>query len=81
MIIKENRTISYIGTVDLSNDEDMNLVKGIRRLVKEANSKKAFGPKCMYVKLQGRGPRPTRRYHLSLPLSLADRADVYLYGR
>jgi hypothetical protein len=82
MIIKENRTVSYLGTVDLSNDEDMSLVKGIRRLVKEANKKQAFGKKPMYVKLQGRGPRlGVYRYNQSLPLSLSKTADVYLYGR
>jgi hypothetical protein len=82
MIIKENRTVSYIGTVDLSNDEDMSLVKGIRSLVKEANKKQAFGKRPMYVKLQGRGPRlGIRRYNDSLPLTLSKTADVYLYAR
>jgi hypothetical protein len=82
MIIKENRSESYIGTIDLSNDEDVSLVKGIRKLVKEANLKRAFGPKAMYVKLQGRGPRlGVYQYNQSLPLSLSKTADVYLYGR
>jgi hypothetical protein len=82
MIIKENRSESYIGTIDLSNGEDVSLVKGIRKLVKEANRDKAFGPKAMYVKLQGRGPRlGVYQYNQSLPLSLSKTADVYLYGR
>jgi hypothetical protein len=82
MIIKENRTVSYIGTIDLSNNEDMSLVKGIRRLVKEANKKQEFGKRPMYVKLQGRGPRlGVYRYNQSLPLSLSKTADVYIYGR
>lgn len=82
MIIKQNRTASYIGTVDLSDQNDMSLVKGIRKLIKEANREKAFGPKPMYVKLQGRGPRlGIRRYNDSLPLTLSKTADVYLYGR
>jgi hypothetical protein len=81
MIIKENRTVSYIGTVDLSNNEDMSLVKGIRRLVKEANKKQAFGKKPMYVKLQGRGHRMgLYRYNQSLPLKFSDTADVYIYS-
>lgn len=82
MIIKENRTASYIGTVDLSDQNDMSLVKGIRKLVKEANQNRSFGPKSMYVKLQGRGPRlGKRRYNQSLPLQFAKTADVYIYGR
>lgn len=82
MIIKENRTASYIGTVDLADQEDMSLVKGIRKLVKEANQNRSFGPKSMYVKLQGRGPRlGKRRYNQSLPLRFAKTADVYIYGR
>lgn len=82
MIIKENRTDSYIATVNLSDIQDMNLVKNIRKLVSEANRVKAFGPRSMYVKLQGRGSRMgNRRYNQSLPLSCATTADVYLYGR
>jgi hypothetical protein len=82
MIIKENRTASYIGTVNLADQEDMSLVKGIRKLVKEANKDRAFGPKPMYVKLQGRGPRlGIYRYNQSLPLTFSKTADVYLYGR
>ena len=31
MIIKENRTDAYIGTVDLSDSHDMALVKNVRK--------------------------------------------------
>jgi hypothetical protein len=34
-----------------------------------------------YVKLQGRGARPSRRYHQALPLSMSTSADVYIYNR
>lgn len=81
MIINENRTDSYIGTVDLSDPQDLRMVENIRKMVKLANKEKRFGERAMYVKLQGRGPRPSRQYYQSLPLCLADRADVYLYGR
>lgn len=80
MIIKENRTASYIGTVNLADQEDMSLVRGIRKLIKEANQKRAFGPKPMYVKLQGRGHRMgVYRYHQSLPLKFSNTADIYIY--
>ena len=83
MIINTNRTDSYIGTVDLSNEGDMKLVAMSRKLVKEANLKlKESGKRPMYVKLQGRGPRlGVRRYNQSLPLQFAKTADVYIYTR
>lgn len=83
MIINANRTDSYIGTVDLSNEGDMKLVAMSRKLVKEANLKlKESGKRPMYVKLQGRGPRlGVRRYNQSLPLQFAKTADVYIYTR
>ena len=82
MIIKENRTDAYIGTVDLSDSHDMALVKNVRKMIAEANRVKAYGERSMYVKLQGRGHRMgKRRYNQSLPLSFAKTADVYIYGR
>lgn len=81
MIINENRTDSYIGTIDLSDPQDLRMVANIRKMVKLANKEKRYGDRPMYVKLQGRGPRPTRQFYQSLPLSLADRADVYIYSR
>ena len=52
------------------------------KLVKEANAQKSFGPKPMYIKLQGRGHRMgVRRYNDSLPLKFSDTADVYMYAR
>jgi hypothetical protein len=82
MVIKQNRSTSYIGTVDFSDPDDMNLIRMLRKMVREANRMKSYGPKSMYVKLQGRGPRlGVSRYNQSLPLSFAKMADVYLYGR
>lgn len=83
MIINENRTDAYMGTVDLSNEGDMKLVAMSRKLVKEANVKlKESGKRPMYIKLQGRGPRMgVRRYNQSLPLQFAKTADVYIYTR
>lgn len=83
MIIKENRTDSYIGTVDLSSDRDMLHVKLARNMVKEANTfLREKGERQLYVKLQGRGHRMgKRRYNQSLPLKFAKTADVYIYQR
>lgn len=76
------RTSAYRFTVRMINGsvhpEDRAAVDGIRTVVKLGNA--AFGTR-QYVKLQGRGPRPSRRYHQSLPLSMAESADVYVYNR
>lgn len=76
------RTSAYRFTVRMIDGqvapEDQAAVDGLRTVVKLGNS--AFGTR-KYVKLQGRGPRPTRRYHQSLPLSMAIAADVYVYDR
>ena len=79
------RTSAYKFTVRMVNGkvhpDDQASVDGLRTVVKLGNI--AFGdfePK-KYVKLQGRGPRPSRRYHQSLPLSMATSADVYVYVR
>lgn len=83
MMIKENRTDSYLGTVDLSNPSDMSMVKAVRRMVSDANAKlRESGKPSMYVKLQGRGYRMgNRSYNQSLPLKYAKTADVYVYTR
>lgn len=79
---RTNRTSAYRFTVRMVNGqvapEDQASVDGLRTVVKLGNS--AFDTR-QYVKLQGRGPRPTRRYHQSLPLSMAVSADVYVYDR
>lgn len=76
------RTSAYRFTVRMINGQvdpkDQAAVDGLRTVVKLGNS--AFGTQ-KYVKLQGRGPRPSRRYHQSLPLSMATSADVYVYDR
>lgn len=83
MMIKENRTDSYLGTVDLSDAKDMLMVKNVRKIVTDANVQlRASGKPALYVKLQGRGHRMgNRRYHNSLPLKYATSADVYVYTR
>jgi hypothetical protein len=72
------RTNAYVMTVDLvngkSNDETL---KALRKLVSAEN--KHLGT-TKYVKLQGRGPR-LGKYNQSLPLPLANTADVYVYER
>lgn len=76
------RTSAYRFTVRMINGkvatEDQASVDGLRTVVKLGNS--AFDT-TQYVKLQGRGPRPSPRYHQSLPLSMAKTADVYVYSR
>jgi len=82
MIIKENRTDAYIGTVDLSDSRDMALVKNMRKMIAEANKIKAYGDRSMYVKLQGRGHRMGKRhYNQSLPLKFSKTADIYIYSQ
>ena len=79
------RSSAYRFTVRMLNGqvhpEDRAAVDGLRTVVKLGNT--AFGDfePMKYVKLQGRGPRPSRRYHQSLPLSMAVTADVYVYNR
>ena len=77
-----NRTQAYKFTVQMKDgkpaDSDQSLVDSLRLVVKIDNLAEG---KSQYVKLQGRGPRPSNRYHLSLPLSMATSADVYVYTR
>jgi hypothetical protein len=77
------RTSAYRFTVRMVNGqvapEDQAAVDGLRTVVKLGNLAFDYAPR--YVKLQGRGPRPSRRYHQSLPLSMATTADVYVYIR
>jgi hypothetical protein len=77
------RTSAYRFTVRMVNGqvapEDQAAVDGLRTVVKLGNL--AYDSAPRYVKLQGRGPRPSHRYHQSLPLSMATTADVYVYIR
>jgi len=79
------RTNAYRFTVRMVDGkvhtDDQASVDGLRTVVKLANA--AFGDfeSKKYVKLQGRGPRPSLRYHSSLPLSMSTSADVYVYER
>ena len=84
MIINENRTDSYIATVNLKDPNDQKWIEAIRKSVKEANAfyKERGQTTRKYVKLQGRGHRMgIYRYNQSLPLSFAEKADVYVYDR
>lgn len=84
MIIKENRTDSYIATVSLKDPEDQKWIEAIRQSVKEANAfyRERGQTTRKYVKLQGRGHRMgVYRYHQSLPLKFSETADVYVYNR
>ena len=84
MIINENRTDSYIATVNLKDPGDQEWIKAIRKAVREANAfyKERGQSTRKYVKLQGRGHRMgVYRYHQSLPLMFAEKADVYVYDR
>lgn len=83
MMMKEDRTDSYVGTVNLSDQEDMLMVKNVRKMVNDANVwLRASGKPTLYVKMQGRGHRMgNRRYNGSLPLKYAKTADVYVYTR
>jgi hypothetical protein len=80
----QNRTNAYRFTINLRDGkpasiEEQNMLDDFRATVSACN--KASSLK-MYVKLQGRGHRcGIRRYNQSLPLTLADRADVYVYDR
>lgn len=94
-ITSQNRTSdSYRFTVKMIDGkvapEDQRIVEELKALIKESNKVRAgysnmFGSSSIYkprrVKLQGRGPRPSRRFHQSLPLSMATHADVYVYDR
>lgn len=84
MIINENRTDAYIATVNLKDPNDRKWIEAIRKSVKEANAfyKERGQSTRKYVKLQGRGHRMgVYRYNQSLPLSFAEKADVYVYDR
>ena len=86
MIINENRkSDSYLGTFNLSDINDMKMVMGIRRMVKDANEHlrdSDSNTKSLYVKLHGRGHRMgIRRYNQSLPLEFSKTADAYVYLR
>jgi hypothetical protein len=77
-----NRTSAYRFTVQMKNGkpvpEQAHIVESLR---KNIAAEDAWKGTRRYVKLQGRGPRPSRRYHQSLPLSMAVAADVYVYVR
>jgi hypothetical protein len=77
-----SRTSAYRFTVQMKDGKPVetqaHLVEALRKTIAVEDAWKSTR---RYVKLQGRGPRPTRRYHQSLPLSMAVTADVYVYNR
>lgn len=83
--IDNTRTDAYVGTFDKSNKDDMKQLETVRSIVSRMNKDlRASGFNYQfYVKCQGRGPlrRGDRRYLQSLPLSLAEKLDAYIYRR
>ena len=82
--VSKDRTDAYIGTFDYACADDMLQLEDVRSMVKNMNKMlRADGyDYSFYVKCQGRGHRQgVRRYNQSLPLSLADRVDAYIYRR
>lgn len=84
MLINENRTESYVGTVNLSDPEDQAWIRTVRSSISDVNAiRKSNGDSHrQYVKLHGRGHRMgERRYNQYLPLKFAEKADIYVYTR
>jgi hypothetical protein len=81
MIVNPNRSNAYVGTFNFT-DEDQNELSQIRKIVRNLNKDlKQFGYHYRYyVKLQGRG-KERKNYQFSLPLSLAEKVDAYIYRR
>lgn len=80
---KTNRTSdSYVGTFDYGCADDMLQLEELRGMVSNMNRmlRQDGYDYAFRVKLQGRGHRQgVRRYNQSLPLSLAERVDAYIY--
>jgi len=82
--VSKNRTDAYIGTFDYGSADDMLQLEEVRGMVKNMNKmlREDGYDYSFYVKCQGRGPRQgVRRYNQSLPLTLAERVDAYIYRR
>lgn len=78
---------SFVATLDPLSAVDMEKLSIIRQSVALSNQ---YTDKKMYVKLHGRGPRkqaaidlrrPLHCIQQTLPLSHAQRFDVYIYRR
>lgn len=78
---------SFVATLDPLSTVDMEKLAIIRQSVAMTNK---FTEKKLYVKLHGRGPRkqaaidlrrPLHCIQQTLPLSHAQRFDVYIYRR
>ena len=82
----ETRTTAYRFTVVLQDGKPVSRgaesLAALRKSISQENAfQRKIGGRQQYVKLQGRGPRPSRRYWQSLPLDMSDYADVYVYNR
>ena len=88
MLYANNRTSAYIGTFDLTDKNDLEIIKSIRQAIRLNNK---FSDKKLYLKLQGRGSNrkawakeaglSTYNVNQCLPLSISDKADGYIYER
>ena len=82
--VSTKRTDAYIGTFDYGSADDMLQLEEVRGMVKNMNKmlREDGYDYSFYVKCQGRGPRQgVRRYNQSIPLTLAERVDAYIYRR
>ena len=83
--IDSTRTDAYIGTFYKNDENDMEQLTAVRKMVSNINADlRKLGPAeyQFYVKCQGRGHRlGVRRYNQSLPLTFADKMDAYIYRR
>lgn len=83
-MIENGRTPNYVGTYYLGDPADMEEVAQLQRLVKNMNKmlrESGYRQFQYRVTCQGRGPRPSKKYYQSLPLSMAERMDVYIHRR
>ena len=89
MGIKTNKgreSQAYIGTFKYDSYDDMFQLEDLRAMVKHMNRdlRAAKMDYQFYVKCQGRSDTIKRsfgKYYYSLPLSVADRVDAYIYRR
>ena len=84
--VNSSRTDSYIGTFSKENKDDMEQLDTVRKIVSNLNKDLRIAGKDyqFYVKCQGRSDTVKRsfsKYYYSLPLSVADRVDAYIYRR
>jgi len=83
--VDSTRTDAYIGTFYKNDENDMEQLAAVRKIVSNINAdlrKLGHAKYQFYVKCQGRGHRlGIERYNQSLPLTFADKMDAYIYRR